>query len=342
MKSVKKIVTMITVALAVVSCKNEYFTIEGSLADGGTQNLRAVYVTDYETLQSEWITMTNGQFEFTGINYDWTIIYFINNKRQVIARAAVKNGDNITIKGLMSDPYHISIEGNNANEEWNKFVTQNAALYMLPDRSPLNRAIEKYVTANPDHISSTLLLLNDYANIENTTNVDSLFKRISIDARPAGLVNNYFALSQQLDDEKSSNNISSLSLYNSQDSIMTITTARYKATLMYFWNKKDVRRDSVMHDIKQLYAKYEDEGRLQVVDILMSPDTTKWKSIIERDSTQWQHYWAAGGALNRNLSNINIGNTPYFLVVTSVGKQLYRGSSPADAIAAIDIQMQLK
>ena len=149
--------------LLLAGCKKEYFTIDGSMSDGGTQNIRAVYVTDYETLQSEWITMTDGQFELKGINYDWTIVYLINNKRDIIARAAVKNGDNITITGSMADPYHTTVEGNDANEEWSHFMTENAELYSDTDRSKLNSAIEKYVESNPDRISSTLLLLNDYA-----------------------------------------------------------------------------------------------------------------------------------------------------------------------------------
>lgn len=329
-----------TIALMATSCKDEFFTIEGKFTDGGTQNIRALYVTDYETLQSEWITMTNGHFELTGINYDWTVVYLLNNRKDIIARTAVKNGDNITITGSMSDPNHIIIEGNDANEEWNQFMTQNAALYSSPDRTPLNNAIEKYIDANPDRISSTLLLLNDYTNLPNTTSVDSLFKRISIDARPSGLVNNYFALQQQLDSEKSSNNIPSLMLYNSQDTIISIITARYKASLMYFWDNRDSNRRNSIDKLKQLYDKYEENGRLQIVDIMMSPDSTGWKKRLERDSTEWKHYWAPGGTLNRSLVNINISSTPYYIVVTSMGKQLYRGNSIDKAVAATDKQMK--
>ena len=238
--------------LLLAGCKKEYFTIDGSMSDGGTQNIRAVYVTDYETLQSEWITMTDGQFELKGINYDWTIVYLINNKRDIIARAAVKNGDNITITGSMADPYHTTVEGNDANEEWSHFMTENAELYSDTDRSKLNSAIEKYVESNPDRILSTLLLLNDYAaGVEGATDVDSLFKHISIDARPSGLVNNYFALSQQLDTEKSNNNIQSIMLYNSEDTITTFFTSRYRATVMYFWNNNDAGRTDAVKALKQ-------------------------------------------------------------------------------------------
>lgn len=338
-KRIRNILAVAVITLVATSCKDEFFTIEGNFSDGGTQNIRALYVTDYETLQSEWITMTNGHFNLTGINYDWTVVYLINNKKDIIARAAVKNGDNITITGSMSDPRHITVEGNDANEEWNQFMVQNAALYSSTDRALLNHAIEKYVDANPGRISSTLLLLNDYANLPNTTNVDTLFKRISIDARPSGLVNNYFALSQQLDREKSRNNIPSLMLYSSQDTITTIITARYKATLMYFWNKKDDRKNAI-GQLKQLYGRHEEKGRLQIVDIMMSPDSTGWKKTLERDSTEWNHYWAPGGTLNRNLVNININSTPYYIVVTSMGKQLYRGNSIEEAIAATDKQME--
>ena len=47
------ILAMAAAALAATSCKDEFFTIEGTLTDGGTQNIRALYVTDYETLKNE-------------------------------------------------------------------------------------------------------------------------------------------------------------------------------------------------------------------------------------------------------------------------------------------------
>lgn len=342
MKNIIHIIAVLAVSLSLTGCKDEFFTIEGSLNDGGTQNIRALYVTDYESLQSDWVTMTDGHFELKGINYDWTVVYLINNKKDIIARAAVKNGDKIKIDGSMNDPFHITITGNDANEEWNRFMNENAELYSSPDKTRLNHAIEKYVDTYPDRISSTLLLLNDYANLGNTTDVDSLFKRLSIDARPAGLVNNYFALSQQLDREKSSKNIPSVMLYNSEDTITTIIMARHKTTLMYFWEKSDTARNATVKRLKQLYRNYEKEGRLQVVDIMMSSDSAGWKNILAGDSSLWKHYWAPGGTLNRNLLNMNIGKTPYYIVTTSVGKQLYRGASLDDAIKATDSHMQSK
>lgn len=341
MKYFINIVAFLAVMLLVVSCKDEFFTIDGTFADGGTQNIRIMYVTDYETLQSEWMTMADGHFELTGMNQDWTVVYIVNNRKDIIARAAVKDGDEIEIAGSMADPYHVAVEGNDATEEWNRFMIENAALYMMPDRTQLNQAIEKYVNSNPDRISSTLLLLNDYANISGTTDVDTLFKRISMEARPAGLVNNYFALSQQLDKEKSDKNIPSVMLYNSEDTITTITMARFKATLLYFWDKKDSQRREAIKDLKELYSRHGgDKGRLQIVDIMMSPDSSRWKKTLEGDSTRWKHYWAPGGALSRNLVNMSIECTPYFILTTSVGKQLYRGSSLTDAIEATDKQMQ--
>ena len=341
MKYFINIVAFLAVMLLVVSCKDEFFTIDGTFADGGTQNIRIMYVTDYETLQSEWVTMADGHFELTGMNQDWTVVYIVNNRKDIIARAAVKDGDEIEIAGSMADPYHVAVEGNDATEEWNRFMIENAALYMMPDRTQLNQAIEKYVNSNPDRISSTLLLLNDYANISGTTDVDTLFKRISMEARPAGLVNNYFALSQQLDKEKSDKNIPSVMLYNSEDTITTITMARFKATLLYFWDKKDSQRREAIKDLKELYSRHGgDKGRLQIDDIMMSPDSTRWKKTLEGDSTRWKHYWAPGGALSRNLVNMSIEGTPYFILTTSVGKQLYRGSSLSDAIEATDKQMQ--
>lgn len=340
MKIIRNIVIMLFVALLAVSCKDEFFTIEGTFVDGGTQNIRVMYVTDYETLQSEWVTMTDGHFEVTGMNQDWTVVYIVNSRKEIIARAAVKDGDKMEIAGSMSDTYHTAVAGNDATEEWNRFMVENAALYMMPDRTQLNRAIEKYVTSNPDRISSTLLLLNDYANIQGTTSVDSLFKRISMEARPAGLVNNYFALSQQLDKEKSDKNVPSVMLYNSEDTITTITMARFKATLLYFWDKRDSQRRETVKDLKELYSRHGgDDGRLQVVDIMMSPDTTRWKKTLEGDSATWKHYWAPGGTLSRNLVNMSVEGTPYFILVTSVGKQLYRGSSLSAVIEAADKQM---
>ena len=76
------------------------------------------------------------------------------------------------------------------------------------------------------------------------------------------------------------------------------------------------------------------------VGIMMSPDSAGWKKTLDGDSTEWKHYWAPGGTLNRNLANIGINTIPYYIVTTSIGKQLYRGNSIDEAIATAEKQMQ--
>ena len=325
-----------------VSCNNDYFTIKGELEGIGTQNIRVLYLTDDERVESEWVTVTDGRFEFVGSNYDWTVVYLIDGNKQIIARAVVKNGDDISIKGSVENVYGITVEGTDENEQWCGFMNSNAKLYEQLDRRQLNAEIEKYVVANPSEISSTLILLNDYSNISGMTSVDSLFKKISIDARPSGLVNNYYALSQQMDKEKSSRSISSLLMYSSLDSMVTLSVSKHKASLLYFWEKDDADRKDVIKGLKDLHKKYEESGRMQIVDVMLSSDSTHWKDYLEKDSTSWMHFWTVGGSLNRAISSLAISNSPYFIVTNSLGRQLYRGNSFESAVKAVDAQMSKK
>ncbi len=337
-----KILFTLSLLLILVSCSSDHFTIKGELEGIGTQNIRVLYLTDDERVESEWVTVTDGRFEFVGSNYDWTIVYFIDNNKKIIARAAVKNGDDISIKGSVENPYGINVEGTDENEQWYDFINGNAKLYGQSDRRQLNAEIEKYVTDNPSEISSTLILLNDYSNISGMTSVDSLFKIISIDARPSGLVNNYYALSQQIDKEKRSRSINSLLMYSSLDSMITFSVSKYKASLLYFWDKNDMNRTDIVKGLKELQKKHEKSGRMQIADVMLSTDSLHWKEYIEKDSTTWMHFWTVGGSLNRAISNLDISSSPYFVVTNSLGRQLYRGNSFENAVKAVDAQMSKK
>ncbi len=337
-----KILFILASLLLMVSCNSDYFTIKGELEGVGTQNIRVLYLTDDERVESEWVTVTDGRFEFTGSNYDWTIVYLIDNNKKIIARVAVKNGDDISIKGSLENIYGMTVEGTDENEQWSKFMNSNAKLYEQSDRKQLNAEIEKYVTDNPSEISSTLILLNDYSNISGMMSVDSLFKKISIDARPSGLVNNYYALSQQMDKEKSKRSINSLLMYSSLDSMITFSVSKHKANLLYFWNKDDANRKDVISSLKELQKRHEESGRLQIADVLLSSDSVRWKEYLEKDSTSWMHFWTVGGSLNRAISNLDINSSPYFIVANSLGRQLYRGNSLENAIKAVDTQMSKK
>ena len=131
--------------------------------------------------------------------------------------------------------------------------------------------------------------------------------------------------------------VTPLSLYTYADSLETIDVTKSPATLLYFWRQREEQHDSCVANIKRLHKLYQAPARLLVADINMDVDTIKWRRQARRDSIKdWSRYWAIGGEMNVALQRLEVGRTPYMIVVDSTGTQRYRGDNFSKAQKTVE------
>lgn len=330
---------ILAVATALLSsCGSDHFTVKGEFTDTGTQSIRIAYATN-DGIESAWITISDNNFTFDGSSDEPAILYIFNQQRRLIAHIMVENGDKINITGDMALPYNLDVSGTDENEEWYEFINKNSNAFSKNDRKEADAAIEKYIRENPDNVVSILLLTNDYSSLTDETKVKELLGIISNDARPESIMRNFYVMQSSLDDAAKKERITSMQLYSNRDSIETFSPYHHTLNLLYFWSPDDESRSA---DIKKLKDFKENlaSSRLNIADINLDNDTTRWKNAIRNDSVKWTRYWAIGGVVSNPLRNLRLTSTPYYIVADSTGKQLYHGNSfPA---ASQLIQSRLK
>lgn len=333
---VYKYVLLILICTFSIACNNDKFVLEGALSDAGTKNIRAIYVNE-AGVQSSWIPVESGRFKLVGVSPDYTIVTLYNSQRELITRIAIKNGDNVKLRGTIKHKYLIEMKGNDASVEWNDFRRENHRLYEQAEENAgvLDDAIETYIKDNSDKISSLLLLLNDYSSLDDASKMHSLLNMIDEKARPASLMRAYTEMNSELSRKSKRKNYHSLLLYTPEDSLEAFIPLRAKLSVMYFWGINDNDRKKYVDSLEVLFNDYKDKKQLQIADIMMDSDTARWKRTIEKEDKEWKHYWSVGGPMNKSIVDINIKKTPTFVVIDSVGEPLYKGDSIVKVMSAI-------
>lgn len=320
-------------ALQLSGCGNGHFSVKGNFSDGGTQNVRIVYV-DGDHVASEWITLIDNKFTFEGSTENPTILYLFNQQRKLIAHAIVKNGDKISISGEIKKNYRTKVTGNDLNEEWNNFINEFSELLETHRYRRFDEKIDSFIDCNPENIVSTLLLLNDYSDLTDDEIVKEKLAKISSKAQPDYVMNSYYVI-QTMNIEQKRQKLMTMPLYSSRDSVENFAPHQHTMSLIYFWNTEDNSRKTDIRELKKIEESHRADN-FTIIDINLDTDTTRWKKAIKRDSIPWSRYWAVGGVMNRQLSFLQLSATPYYIVVDSTGTQSYSGQSLQEAIANVE------
>lgn len=337
-KFLSNIVLCICISVFITSCKSDNFTISGDIHNLGTQNLRMVYITD-NAIKSVWLPVVDGKFSFTGNSKELTVVEIYTRQMDVIARIAIEDGEKAEVKGDIKSPYQIKVTGSDTNEEWCKFINDNAINFQKGNRDAIEKAIEKFVKANPDNETSAFLVAYNFATSSNITQAKKLLSTISDSAKPAIIDQRLETIS---DDDLQPNIAkvnTSFILYSNADSIESFNPSNSKVSLLYFWIPENKERKEVMKQLKNLNRTYA-KSKLQIADITLESDSSIWKNEIKSDSVSWKHFWGLGGRTNNAIKKMGVTSAPYYLVIDSAGNPIYRGASLDAACKLVDNKLK--
>ena len=325
-KLVTIILSLCTLSLF-TSCSNDSFKVEGFLSDTGEQSFKIIYVNE-AGVQLFRVPVEKGIFEIEGVSPNLTMLLIYNNTNDLIAKAVVKNGDKLSLRGTMKHHNLIEVTGNDINENWSKFRRDNHLLYEPDKENILNQSIENFIKENPDNNICLPLLLYDYTNLDDTKQVYDLLNLINEENRVASIMKAYTDMNAMLSLKKDNQErFTTISFYNEKDSLESFQPVSSKMSILYFWDIEDDNREDIINELDSIYVNYKGKKQLQIADIILDNDTAKWKRTLRQENTDWNHYWAVGGEMNNMLMNINIHSTPYFMVLDSIGQPIYKGDS---------------
>ncbi|MBQ7941264.1 MAG: DUF4369 domain-containing protein [Muribaculaceae bacterium] len=309
-----------------MGCSSESFKLEGNFPDAGEQTFRAVYVNE-AGVQTIKALVEEGRFTMEGVAPNYTVLYLYGKNDKFIAKVAVKNGDNIKMRGTIKHSNLIEVKGSDVNEDWSDFRRENHLLYEEGKEHLLDKKIEEYIEHDGSRMAGLLLLLCDYSHLDDTKKVHELLNKIDEKARPASVLKAYTEMNAMMvAKNEPRKRFNSMMFYNENDSLEAFVPVRSYISILYFWGIDDARKD-IVTELDSLYAKYDNKKQLQIVDVVLDSDTLKWKRALRRENTEWTHLWAVGGIMNKAVVDLQIKSTPEFFVLDSIGQPIYRGDS---------------
>lgn len=320
------------------SCGDESeFRIAGEIKGMGTQNIKIVYCADGAVRESRAIVI-DGKFSVVGNAPEPTFVEIQTSNGILLGHLMVKNGETVECKLENGNRYNVSFDGNEISEKWGKFLTDNYDVFSSENNDKKNELIAQYVSTHKDDLTSTALMLAEYYCPDNEMTADSIFRTISETARPQALVEGYETMFAHVNSATSRNNILPMKIYCKEDTMMTYNPALSSYSIMAFTDNKEAR-DSIIPKFKKWSNEYKSR-RLSIIDVSLVTDTAMWKRIIRKDSAEWSQCWALGSVRAKSIERLSIPRLPYFIVVDSTGKQLYRGTSITKASKMLDSQLK--
>lgn len=316
---------------------NSEFRITGTINGIGTQNIYIIYCVD-DAVKAQNSTVIDGKFSIAGHSSHPTIVELYSSDKVMLGMLMAQNGETIECEFDKSNRYKVSLEGNEVSSQWAKFLTANADVLASDNIDARNKLIGDYVKKNPDKTLSTILLLTEFYTPENELVADSLLTLISLDARPLYLVNGYSTMLSHLNSETSLGKVRPINLYSKDDSLVSYNPSTSSYSILCFTTSNMQSRDTIVPELREMYKRH-DKKRLAIMDVSFASDTILWKRTIKNDSAQWNQCWALGSVQAKSIDRLAIPRVPYFIVVDSTGKQLYRGSSISLARKTIDNNM---
>lgn len=321
--------------LATACSGDKPFKISGELSDGSTTNLYLKYYGDY-ALNTLITAAREGKFAAQGSVMSPTVVRVLDKDNKLLALVFVRNGDEISVNIDRSDPWASRVTGNEVNDSLTSFLNANASTLSSRNAKEINNLIAEYIKSHPDDEASAVLLGYVYDASVDPAETAELLASLGPKAKLPYVVGNLTIQAQRFASASALGNVEDFKYMKAGvDSALMFKAKDKAASLLVFSDDKSERADSIVPKLKEVY-KGVGRDKLQILDIIISNDTTAMKGLTRRDSAEWTQAWTPGGLLSDQLYPLAIPALPYYIVTDTAGRQVYRGPSAAEARKSVE------
>lgn len=313
--------------LLLASCSKP-FKIQGNIDGTANRKIRVIYATA-QGVTDQWICAEGDRFEVTGHTDGLALVTIADDTGRQLARFVLADGDNVQVRGAMSDLCRMECKGPDVDERWMRFIADNASIYQARDAAGINTQIEAYCAKHPDDVLSTVLLLFDYSQGQRSR-MGQLLQNLNPESKNEDLMKVWNAFRKATEVSKAKK-IGHTVMWSSTGGYETFNPRQGKMSLLWLWSP-GIGHANHVSQLKKLKRAL---PTLQVADVLVEPDSSAWRPTLKGDSTTWQHFWVPEGPMSPALKPLGISTTPLFVVTDSLGKILYNGGDISVAIKTV-------
>lgn len=319
------VLLVVLLAMSMACSEKTEFSIKGEVEGADAQMIEMIYYAN-GSIKHEVVSLEDGKFELKGASKSPTLVALTLSGRTPLATVVAENGDELKCKFNIADLLHPQVKGNGPSADISKFVGENAELIDRKDVDALNKSIAEFVGNNRDNLASSALMVAYFYVPGYELLADSLMGLVEPSARPQTVMQNFNALlSSQLSSQARAD-IKPMSLYERKDTVVRYHPTAQSYSLLAFVSDDRRSRDSIVPRLFELVERYP-LRRFKAVEVSLASDSSSWRTSVDGDSAKWWQVWAPGTVASVSLRQLSIPRYPFFIVVDSIGTQLYRGGS---------------
>lgn len=323
----KKSSILILIALCLFGCSKQTneVSLSGEIKGLGTDTL---YLYGMDELRDtiDIIYAENGKFS-TKLTVDTITSAFLLIGNRTEYPIFLDKGNKIKIKGDMSNPEILEINGNIYNEEFTAFQSELNGL-AAPSEKVLEEKAEEFINGHHSSFVS-LYLLDKYFVRKDSPDFNKIKKLIGVmtgilqDKLYIERLNDYITQAEKTEIGKYA---PFFSLPNAKGEKITRSSEdlKKKYLLINFWASwsDSISNQSSNSELKELYKKYKKSKHVALLGISLDLDKKQWKDAIERDTLSWEQVCDFGGFNSEVVKQYSIKQIPTNILLSPDGKIL--------------------
>lgn len=323
----KKSSILILIAICLLGCSKQTneVSLSGEIKGLGTDTL---YLYGMDELRDtiDVIYTENGKFS-TKLTVDTITSAFLLIGNRTEYPIFLDKGNKIKIKGDMSNPEILEINGNIYNEEFTAFQSELNGL-AAPSEKVLEEKAEEFINGHHSSFVS-LYLLDKYFVRKDSPDFNKIKKLTGVmtgvlqDKRYIERLNDYIT---QADKTEIGKYAPFFSLPNAKGEKITRSSEdlKKKYLLINFWASwsDSISNQSSNSKLKELHKKYKKSKHVGLLGISLDLDKKQWKDAIERDTLSWEQVCDFGGFNSEVVKQYSIKQIPTNILLSPDGKIL--------------------
>ena len=324
----KKSSILILIAICLFGCgktSQKEVSITGEIKGLGTDTLY-LYGMDEIRDRIDTILVKDDKLAYSA-PIDTITSAFLLIRNQTEYPIFLDKGNKIKIKGNISNPEVLTIEGNIYNEEFTAFQKELDALGSPSEQAMEEKAEEFIQTHHSSFVS--LYLLDKYFVQKESPDFNKIKKLIEV---MTGILQDKLYIERlnesisQAEKTEIGKYAPFFSLPNTKGIKITRSSEDFKKKnlLINFWASwsDSISNHRSNSELKALYKQYKKNKHIAMLGISFDMDKEQWKDAIKRDTLDWEQVCDFGGLNSEIAKQYSIKQIPANILLSADGKIL--------------------
>ncbi len=324
----KKNCILILIAICLFGCGKtvqKEVSITGEIKGLGTDTLY-LYGMDEICDRIDTIFVKDDKFSYSS-PIDTITSAFLLIRNQTEYPIFLDKGNKIKIKGDISNPEALTIDGNKYNQEFTVFQKELNELDTLSEQV-LEQKAEEFIKQHHSSFVS-LYLLDKYFVQKDSPDFNKIKKLIEV---MAGILQDklYIERLNESISQAEKTEIGKYAPFFSLSNVKGVKITRSsedfkkKNLLINFWASWN---DSVSNyrsnsELKELYKKYKKNKYIGMLGISFDVNKEQWKDAIKQDTLDWEQVCDFGGLNSETAKQYSVQQVPANILLSADGKIL--------------------